>query len=253
MKNKIITTILSCLLAAGVFAQLDSTATVEVATNAVNAVERVDYGNFFIQSIEYDKNGNIISVRNEVLALPVELIDFEATPDASGRKTLCTWATATEKNVREFVIERSTDGIHWKDVGKVAAIGESTTRQDYQYTDAQPVCGTNIYRLRIIDNDNSTQYSNKEIVDIEGCSVSIFPNPSQQEDVVKMVITGDFTNVAITLTDIMGRIVHSVPVGQVTGVLEIPLDLNLSAGTYFIKAETEGYVFATHKHIVSSN
>mgnify|MGYP000179403851 CR=1 FL=1 len=251
MKNKIITTILSCLFAAGVFAQIDN---ITVSTTAVNAIDTVEYDDFFIQIIQYDKNGNIIQVRNDILEiLPVELIDFEATPDANGRKTLCTWATATEKNVREFVVERSTNGIHWKDVGQVAAIGESTTRQEYQYTDAQPLCGTNIYRLRIIDNDGTTQYSNKEIVDIEGCSMSIFPNPSQQNDVVKMVITGDFANVIITATDITGRIVHSVPVGQVNGVTEIPLDLNLSAGTYFIKAETEGYVFATHKHIVSSN
>jgi hypothetical protein len=71
-----------------------------------------------------------------------------------------TWTTATETNNSGFEIERSliSEG-NWQKIGFVNSTGTTTQPQAYSYTDINLFPGEYQYRLRIIDNDGSFEYS----------------------------------------------------------------------------------------------
>lgn len=92
--------------------------------------------------------------------LPVELLGFDAQPEKND--VLVTWSTATEVNSKWFIVQRSTDAASFTNVGTVAAAGNSTNVNNYQFADAQAMqyYGSAVYyRLKQVDKDNTIRYS----------------------------------------------------------------------------------------------
>ncbi|GAB2959311.1 hypothetical protein GCM10027048_28330 [Hymenobacter coalescens] len=90
--------------------------------------------------------------------LPVELVSFAATP--RGGAVELRWVTAQEKNNAYFAVERSADGRAFAELQRVAGQGSTSTRSHYAYTDAHlPAGATLYYRLRQVDLDGTTTYS----------------------------------------------------------------------------------------------
>jgi hypothetical protein len=88
--------------------------------------------------------------------LPVEIRDFKVR--RSMGENVISWATASEKNSKIFVVERST-GTAFKGIGAVDAAGSSTRVLDYELKDASPYPGVNYYRLRLEDLGGNFDYS----------------------------------------------------------------------------------------------
>ena len=90
--------------------------------------------------------------------IPVELTLFSSIVE-SNQVTL-TWTTATETNNHGFEIERSLirEG-NWQKIGFVNSNGTTTQPQAYSFTDKNLAPGEYQYRLRIVDNDGSFEYS----------------------------------------------------------------------------------------------
>src|SRR5690606_15403615 len=78
-----------------------------------------------------------------------------------------------------FGIERSSDGVNFKQIGKVAGTGNSYKLTDYSFVDYTPKSGqTNYYRLRQVDVTGSYAFSKICAVTFEGSqTISVFPNP----------------------------------------------------------------------------
>lgn len=106
---------------------------------------------------------NIIKYQLPNPFLPVELVTFTATENKPGIVSL-KWETKTESNSNYFVIERSNDGINFSEINTVYANGYGSIYND---EDTDPLTGDNYYRLRIVDNDESYEYSNIIIIRIE--------------------------------------------------------------------------------------
>ncbi|UYZ58082.1 T9SS type A sorting domain-containing protein [Hymenobacter latericus] len=114
--------------------------------------------------------------------LPVELVAFKAER-LGAAEVRCVWQTASEKNNRRFVVERSTDGRQFEAVGAVAGAGNSTVVRSYQYLDAAALPVLSYYRLRQEDADGTTAYS--PVVVVEACkrcaggaTLTAVPNPT---------------------------------------------------------------------------
>ena len=71
------------------------------------------------------------------------------------------WSTAVETNNMQFVVERSEDGGKtYAAVGTVKGAGNSTTRRNYNFLDAQASAANKVsYRLRQFDLDGTTNLS----------------------------------------------------------------------------------------------
>lgn len=109
--------------------------------------------------------------------LPVELLSFDAVKVANAN--LLTWKTTHEINVRDFTIERSTDGTNYEAIGAVAAGQDYMATNDYSFTDNMPAA-VNFYRLKMTDLDGSFTYSPVKKIGGAGSaavSISCYPNP----------------------------------------------------------------------------
>lgn len=110
-----------------------------------------------------------------ILPLPVTLTRFTAV--AEGKAVLLAWATTEETNSDRFEIERSSDGKKWGRIGTVASSGESKVLVNYSYADNAPLAGENLYRLKMVDKDDTYAYSAIRNVQIKGEAIKPYPNP----------------------------------------------------------------------------
>ena len=108
-------------------------------------------------------NGYQLDVLNDFdfninFALPVEIINFNATSDNDHIDL--TWSTASENNNDYFTIEKSNDGINFESLANIDGAGNSNTLINYSYIDKNPFEGLNYYRLKQTDFNGNFIYSN---------------------------------------------------------------------------------------------
>lgn len=150
----------------------------------------------------------VVSLTNGCLSLPVGLKLFTAARNRS--VVSLKWVTSSEQNNQGFAVERNT-GNGWQQITFVAsqaAGGNSNTELTYQYNDAFTSKGVTQYRLRQVDIDNRSKYSEIRAVRGEGLmsKVTVYPNPSSDG---KVNIIFDDVNVTrdISVTDMSGRVI----------------------------------------------
>jgi hypothetical protein len=172
--------------------------------------------------------------------LPVELMAFRGKTIDAGNKL--SWETATEQNAARFVIERSADGhSRWQDLGSVAATGNSQSIQQYSYMDDKPLANA-YYRLRMIDQDNTFDYS--PIIQLQrhskDAALTVFPIPAQNEVQMSFFLaqTGP---VAVSIYDLTGKLVSQTTLNLASGLQQERLDVSsLASGVYLLNVEAGG-------------
>jgi hypothetical protein len=111
--------------------------------------------------------------------LPVELTSFACNKISNGTVQL-TWITASESNSDYFSIEKSSDGLTFESIGKRDASKNSNVAVRYTFVDTEPNAGKAYYRLKQIDLDGQSEYSDLCFVnsEIEEYTLKIYPNPA---------------------------------------------------------------------------
>lgn len=98
---------------------------------------------------------------------PVKATSFTATiPSNNTSRVDLKWSTDTENNMSHFIVERSTDGIHFSDAALVFAYGNTTGKSNYVFTDniSKVQAPSVYYRISSIGNDGNNQYSDTQII-----------------------------------------------------------------------------------------
>ena len=177
-------------------------------------------------------------------SLPVELTSFTAT--VSGALITLIWETASELNCYGFEIERrpiaasnqpATD-TRWQKIGFVEGAGTSSTTRDYSFTDSRLPVGRYEYRLKRIDLDGSSEYSQSVAIEIgvpkEFALYQNYPNPLNPNTVIGYQLPF-ISKVSLKIYDILGREVETlVNELQEAGSYEVQFDARLLAnGIYF--------------------
>ena len=169
-------------------------------------------------------------------ALPVELLEFKATANSAIKNVDLTWVTASEINNDYFVIERSTNANDWIPLDSVDGAGNSNAVLSYNYLDNNPYSGTSYYRLKQVDFDGTTSYSNIEVVNFEGVEiVSLFPNPSSGEVSIS-IKSSETGTLELKAYDSVGKLVSNEVFQVNEGVSNINTQINAADGKYFISA-----------------
>ncbi len=136
-------------------------------------------------------------------ALPVELLDFQGV--AQDENVFLTWKTATERDNKEFQIERSKDATTWETIGSIAGRGNSIQLQNYDFLDKNPFKGNNYYRLKQVDFGGRSEYSKSILVKMSNKNneISIFPNPNK--GVFMLSGIENLSNVGIEIFNNLGQ------------------------------------------------
>jgi hypothetical protein len=101
-------------------------------------------------------------------ALPVQLASFTGTLIENNRVRL-NWMTISEINNYGFYVQRRAVGVQeWTEIPNSFVPGHGTTNepQYYSYTDNTPISGATQYRLRQVDLDGTSHYSDPIQVDM---------------------------------------------------------------------------------------
>ena len=110
--------------------------------------------------------------------LPIGLLSFSAVTNAAAKTVVLKWETSEEKNIYEFIVERSTGGNSFVPVGKLAAKAGNGNKT-YTFQDALAASGTVYYRLRIADKNGNFTSSNTLSVNVKLAGLfRAFPNPA---------------------------------------------------------------------------
>lgn len=147
------------------------------------------------------------------------------------------WTTFSAINMDHFDVERSTDGVNFRHIGTLSALGSNSDL--YSYMDLTAERGSNFYRLAMIDNEGNYTYS-KAItvsVDIKGISVSVvYPNPFSKRVQVK-VDAEKAEQITIRVLDNSGGVVRTQLANVFPGENNIVIQnvAELPGGVYFLE------------------
>jgi hypothetical protein len=138
--------------------------------------------------------------------LPVIFQSFTAARNHSN--VLLKWETSLEQNSSGFAVERNINGT-WEQIAFVpsqAVGGNSSDLLSYQYVDLNNNKGITQYRIRQVDFDNKSKYTEVRSVRGDGQlgKVIVYPNPSM-DGKVNVSFEDATTSREVSLYDMSGR------------------------------------------------
>jgi hypothetical protein len=179
-----------------------------------------------------EKNGGAI--------IPVELVSFDATARAKNVDII--WTTASEYRTDRFEIERANLDATGKSlftrITDVKAAGNSSEIKNYGFVDSDVEFGkTYVYRLRMVDLDGKSDFSEEKIVEMDGNGIWLeeaIPNPSTNEVFFKY--NGNPSNLELVLYDVNGKPI-TPKYELMTNKIKLELS-TLSSGNYTLVAKS---------------
>jgi hypothetical protein len=179
---------------------------------------------------------------NQSAILPVELIDFKGFAD--GKQNILRWSTASEKDAKCFIIERSNNSENFKSLDLVATIGHSNQPQFYQWIDNAPN-PLSMYRLKIMDLNGSFDYSKViSVENAEGNAMTLLPNFGSDEWTVHL------TNVpmgagTLSIFDMQGKLfqTQNIDIQNITTDIKLSIN-NLLNGNYILICNISGQILS---------
>lgn len=113
--------------------------------------------------------------------LPISLKSFHCSLLDKNHVDLI-WITSSEHNTDFFSIESSSDGINFKQEGRVNAAGESQRELKYNYTDTREESVGIYYRLKQVNLDKTFTYSPLcYIGENSDPAIKVYPNPATDQ------------------------------------------------------------------------
>jgi hypothetical protein len=183
---------------------------------------------------------NCFFLANQCSPLPVELKSFNAFLLDNKRVSL-DWDIEGIDDLSHFELQRtkSSNGLNFEKIAQVVAYRNQPTTK-YSYIDNTVFeKGTFLYRLKIIDKNGTTKYSEVRSVFIanEGNGlISLFPNPAQNDVTVTIKTIAEIAN--LDVTNASGQVV----VRKVVSPLQPIVKLDMSGqpkGVYFVNFTTK--------------
>lgn len=138
-------------------------------------------------------------------AFPAPVTGFELQAVQKENSVLLSWQTATEVNSKEFQVQRSTDGIYFESIATIPPKHSGQQRTTYQFRDQEPGAGALYYRIRQLDINGRTTFSNIVAVSLHSINgLRFFPNPV--ESILTIEYDHGFNNAVLSIYDSRGRL-----------------------------------------------
>ncbi len=169
--------------------------------------------------------------------LPVKLISFTAIPEQKVAELK--WTTASEANLKQFVVEKSYDNKGFYKAGVISPHGNSSARTNYTFFDDISENNSAIiyYRLRSVDIDNKSEYSEIRIIKTkqdDKINVTAYPNPVTDKLFVTTPSSWQKKKVICELFTIGGQLVKMFQSTSTDQTQVLNLD-NTERGVYVVR------------------
>ena len=169
--------------------------------------------------------------------LPIDLFELEALK--SDDKVYLTWDIQNANTIDHFVIERSHSTTNFEVVGYVEK------GKDFEFYDRQPLHGNNYYRIKAIEQNEQSSFSNVAVINFSKTfSFTLYPNPTQ--NIAFISIKGEYNHVEMNIYDLNGRQVLAKSFGKKSTIM-IEEVKDLSDGLYIINIRVDGVYMQSFK------
>lgn len=168
--------------------------------------------------------------------LAVKFNSFNA--QAINNKPVITWSTATESNVKGFIIQQKINNGSFADIATIpstSAGGNSSNEIKYNYTIPEELNGS-MYYYRIVTLGNAGQKEYSDIKSLKGknADISFFFSPNPCFGSTKIILPSNIGAVNAFVYDISGR-----EIKQFRNITDQTITLNgITKGNYFVKVES---------------
>jgi uncharacterized protein (TIGR02145 family) len=232
----------------GLGSYIDIWNSTKIDVTFTNCFELNSNQNLIYQGYSNKENSSSVRCINDSLVstLPVELTSFTASIINNNVKL--DWNTATEINFSSFDIEKkSFDNNYWKKIASVIASGNSSSPKQYSFTDKKANTGKYNYRLKMVDLNGSSKYSN--VVNVEIVAPlkyelsNAYPNPWNPTTTIRYQVPVNIM-VTIKVFDVLGKEVSTL-VNQVkqAGIYEVTLNgKGLASGIYYYQMKAGNFI-----------
>jgi len=172
------------------------------------------------------------------VTLPVSFLGITAVKNSDAVDL--NWQVSYEINTLKYVVERSTDGINFSDIGSTPFRDGNSLNNAYQYSDKNlpAVSGKIYYRIREVDVDGSVAYS--KTVSVQQTTLagklSVYPNPARTSVTVSFNHTVGGA-ISLRLFDLKGSLLWQQQQSAAAGQNNVQIDYirNLPAGVYILQ------------------
>ena len=99
------------------------------------------------------------------------------------------WKALVNASLKHFDIERSTDGVNFRQIGQVVIDEDNTSNTSFTFLDILAEKGANFYRLVLVDKDGNYTYSKVLTISVEAKGVTlmvVYPNPFSKRVQIKI-------------------------------------------------------------------
>ncbi|MCF2491638.1 sugar-binding protein [Dyadobacter sp. CY347] len=201
-------------------------------TNTINyQYDSGDEGNVNLDYISFYPTGG---------SLPVRLASFEVFNE--GKVASLIWSTTEESNSNRFEIEHSINGKVWEKIGIQESVHESNRIQKYYFTHRFPSANENLYRLKMVDNDETYSYSRVRSMFFNESNIVIYPNPTAD----KIFLKGSNQIKSVSVINSTGVVVYE---NQTLNSNELNLG-QLSEGLHLLKINLLDKSIYIHKFLI---
>lgn len=164
------------------------------------------------------------------------------------------WVSSSEFNADKYIIERSSDGMNYTEIGTIEAQGLSMESLTYQFEDLQPANHLSYYRVRLIRDNGSSSSSNTLTIERQYSKeveiIKTYPNPAS-EDLNIILASKSDASYDLSVSSLSGQQVFN-------GTQAVQKGLNYSSinvsdfrnGFYLLTVSQDGKNIATHKIVI---
>ena len=152
---------------------------------------------------------------------------LDATAEQKNNGVIVGWDVAEDVNTREYLVEKSLDGVNFTTIGHVARTENVTNGTHYEYPDNSSLNTATIwyYRIQEVVTYGQSIYSKVVSVRVGGLSgkLGVYPNPTKGSATVSFVSTTQGA-VSLRLFDLKGSMLwqqqYQTNIGQNTIALD---------------------------------
>ncbi len=163
------------------------------------------------------------------------------------QKNLLYWTVSNQINTLQFIVEKSNDGVHFKNIYTISATANREDMVTYSFIDNHINEEINYYRIKQVDVDgkwmflcNTIKITQKNMLN----EFSFYPNSANSH--IYLQLTSDLINSTVNIFNVHGQLVFK----QKTSSLNQKLNIShLNNGTYYIQV-MKGNIIQNKKLII---
>ncbi len=181
-------------------------------------------------------------------ALPNLLVTISADL-TSDNCVAISWTTRQQLSTDHFTVEKSHDCLGWSVISTVKVIDNAASPTIYNELDRVPQKGSNFYRIRFINTDGTTNFTETKMVYLNPFGkISFYPNPAVTAMTVTLAKIPS-SGWKLSIINNAGRVVAQKNYNRYTTSVNLPV--NTFPGGNYIMEISDGDARWVNKFIIN--